>query len=283
MLQPKAAAVVAALLNYNLSSLRELCELLRQLDNKEIGVIELDKYCHENRGLLLFQALVTLDSITPIASLKERRGVVNTQAGDKLLNQLSFCFEAIGYAVRDKFTNSDTISEAELGWTLPLLLRNGIDEPRPESLEGLMKYTVSVATETLYLLSPFMDHTAAVNLSAVIGGAAQRGVQIYLITHNLDQKGSPNYSALEVYRRVAPQLKAFNAMPRDKVDNTYLLLHAKLFVADGYYAVLSSANVTQYGLKSHLEVGVGVKGTPAKQLKMLMDRLIQTDLVDEII
>ena len=157
----------------------------------------------------------------------------------------------------------------------------GLDNlPAKQSLAALTKYAFSLAQDKLLLVSPFLDEDSAKWLSTALKGATKRHVRVYLISHGLNEGNEQIKRTLAIYRDSTPDIRIFTTAKRKKPS--YFLLHAKLTIADVKYAVLSTANLTQYGLRSHLEVGVGLTGEPVRHLEQLISQLLLTNLVEEV-
>jgi phosphatidylserine/phosphatidylglycerophosphate/cardiolipin synthase-like enzyme len=147
-----------------------------------------------------------------------------------------------------------------------------------KSLAGLLKLTISNAKKTLFLISPFLEKTGLQVIEGPIIGACNRGVKIILVSHGLDDTQSANYIGYAYLKSVAPNLVAYTSS-LSQSNSSYFLIHAKIIVSDDRFAVLSSANLTQYGLSTHLELGVGLTGEPASQLHTLAKQIINSSLV----
>ena len=83
-------------------------------------------------------------------------------------------------------------------------------------------------------------------------------------------------------RRSAWHLAEAYTVPAATLATRYFLLHAKVVVADRRVGVVSSANLTHYGLKSHLELGVSIRGPDAQTLAQLLNTLISSNYVIEL-
>jgi len=62
-------------------------------------------------------------------------------------------------------------------------------------------------------------------------------------------------------------------------NDQYLKLHAKVLVADGGDALVTSANLTSYAMDRNIEMGVRVKGPPAKAISDHFRRLITSGVL----
>jgi phosphatidylserine/phosphatidylglycerophosphate/cardiolipin synthase-like enzyme len=165
----------------------------------------------------------------------------------------------------------------DLAWTLPDQLEDIFELPH-KSLAGLLKLTIANAKNTLFLVSPFLEKTGLQIIEGPIIGAFNRGVKISLISHDLDNTSSANYVGYSYLKSIIPNLVAYTSSLSQN-NSPYFLIHAKIIVSDDKFAVLSSANLTQYGLGTHLELGVGLTGEPASQLRSLVNQIINSSLV----
>jgi len=64
-------------------------------------------------------------------------------------------------------------------------------------------------------------------------------------------------------------------------DDRHLKLHAKVLVADGADALVTSANLTFYAMDRNMEMGVRVSGAPAKAISDHFQRLIKTGVIED--
>lgn len=64
-------------------------------------------------------------------------------------------------------------------------------------------------------------------------------------------------------------------------NDRHIKLHAKALVADGEDALVTSANLTYYAMERNIEMGVRMKGTPAKLISDHFHRLIDADVLKE--
>lgn len=263
-------AVIVEILEVKDSNIDRCIEYLRQMKGI-VRPIDLRLIVPDNREYLFFDMLREVGVIVD-------ETVDSGQIQAHMIDQ----FEADLYAIVGSHSifqdNPKPLSTFELAWTLPEYLESPeVFEPASRSLAALIKYAISRATKELFLVSPFLDRNGAELLAGALRGANKRNVQVYLISHGLDQNTTKTNEILNIYQESAPNINVFTS-PKT-YSGEYLLLHAKLVVADGEYAVLSSANLTSYGLKTHLEIGVGIEGGNAQKLRKLLIDLIRSDLV----
>lgn len=255
------------------SNIDKLCDFLETKDDTLLTPLALKAIVADNRNHLLFDLLQRLHIITVNS---EDIGYVIPKRIDWLRQHL-YLVLGVTQTTHEEMQNSSSI---ELAWTLPQVLNTSdLTEPVSRSLASLIKHGITKAKEELFLVSPFLDLAGAELLAGSLQGAWRRGVQVHLISHG----PSPNTEAvISVYRNAAPNIRIFYA-PTIETGEKYLLLHAKLVIADEKFAVLGSANLTSYGLGTHLEIGLGLEGPVVLQLRKLVDTVLASDLVDESI
>lgn len=272
----RSVAVLASILGNDPEQLKALTAALEKLKGAEITAARLKGVVPDGREHLAFGELIVAGAIVRTNEVtNEERGRVDTDGLAWLCDHLDVYMEAVASSPRVVIAPGP-----ELAWTLPvgLDIRGGLP---PRSLAALMTSVISDARARLYLFSPFLDEQGAEFLVGPVSGAARRGVAVYLISHDLDEVGSSTLAALHVFRREVPEIRAFTA-PRIERGPGYLIFHAKLIVADDRRAVLASANLTRYGMATHLEVGVGMAGKIASDLEALIVQLIESGMVREI-
>lgn len=106
---------------------------------------------------------------------------------------------------------------------------------------------------------------------ATMGRAAARGVQVTAILHR-DPK---NKKALLAGWPVGVAEPGIFTWP-ERPDDAMASLHAKVIVADGSQALVTSANLTYHGYEANIEVGVRITGPAAGQLESVFRELIRT-------
>jgi|GEM_PF-783610 len=265
-------AVIVQILEVSASNIDWCIKYLRQKKGIAIRPVDLREIVPDNREHLLFDML---REVGMIAGENVNSGYVQTQLIDR--------FEADLYSIVGSHSvfhkSARAFSTLELAWTLPKNLKSA-EEPAPRSLAALIKHVISKASKELFLVSPFLDLNGAELLAGALRGANERNVQVFLISHGLEQQTTQINTVLSMYREVVPSIKVFTT-PKSN-SGEYLLLHAKLVVADSEHAVLSSANLTSFGLKTHLEIGVGLEGGNVNKLRKLVIELLHSDLVHKI-
>jgi len=275
-------SIIGAILEHDQNRCRALIERLSTLCSVNITTEDLRDYALENREYLLFDALCDLNVLTITdPKVSSSVGRLNPARLPWLHEHLAVFIEAHNASIAAPSTDhSDQF--LELAWTLPAELISLADEdPMPKSLVALMRYVISRSQYHLIMLSPFLDKGGAELLVGSLQGAFRRGIETTLISHGLENPPAKIAEALDVYKNAAPNIQIYSASPVHS-GHEYLLLHAKLVVADDQFAVLSSANLTHYGLDTHLEIGVSITGKPVKHLRNLMLRLLSSKLVTQL-
>ena len=271
----RSVAILASILGNSPEQLKAFTSAIEMLRGTEITAAHLKGIVADGREHLAFSELIAAGTIVRTGGVtNEERGRVELSSLAWLSDHLEIYMEAVTASPRIVMA-----PEPELAWTLPAGL--DIHGGPPRSLAALMTSVISDARERLYLFSPFLDEQGAEFLVGPVSGAARRGVTVFLISHDLDEASSTASAALQVFRREIPKIRAFTA-PRIERGPGYLIFHAKLVVADDKRAVLASANLTRYGMATHLEVGVGMSGKVASALEALIVRVIESGLVKAI-
>jgi len=274
MRKGKAIAVLGAVLDNDAGRAEDLMAALAALGDAPLVPVRLRGLVLDGREDLAFWALVASGAVH-VAPAPPGYGVILPEGLAWLAEHLAVYFEAIADTPRPA-----AVPEVELAWTLPAALSDLADPP-PQSLAALMRSICARARDRLYLHSPFLEPHGVQLLVPPAAGAAGRGAAVILISHGLDEPGSPGEAALRVFRDAIPTLHAYTA-PKAEPGPDYLLLHAKLVIADGRHAVMASANITRYALQTHLEVGIGLEGPVAAKLEALLARVITSNLVRPI-
>ena len=275
----KPLSKLTAALGYDPARLRKIISTLITSLDAEFSHINLTGIILDGREHLAIQALLELGVLLP----DQNSGFysIDRSRVDTLALQLE---TIIGqHSLHENSTQKNNTSQPflDLAWTLPDQLESIFELPH-KSLVGLLKLTISNAKSTLFLISPFLEKTGLQMIEGPIIGAFSRGVKIKLISHDLDRKNSANYVGYSYLRSIVPNLVAYTSS-HSQNSSPYFLIHAKIIVSDNKYGVISSANLTQYGLGTHLELGVGLTGEPASQLHSLANQIINSSLVIPII
>lgn len=152
----------------------------------------------------------------------------------------------------------DTIPRSEFGDLLTELLE-------------IIKHT----KRRLWIVSPFLSEDAYNRLRPALRTAARNDAQILLLTRYLTyggEEGAYNRQfarALTDDNIIAPHLSLLEYINRE----TWVTFHAKVVLADRSTAYLGTANMTDVGLLTNLEIGMILKNDTAAQLAALFNSL----------
>jgi phosphatidylserine/phosphatidylglycerophosphate/cardiolipin synthase-like enzyme len=116
------------------------------------------------------------------------------------------------------------------------------------------------------------DAGLAAQTLAAIRRAAERGVVVTAVLHR-DPK---NLEALLASWPSALPLPSVYTWPESPEDSM-AKLHAKVIVADGRDALVTSANLTYHGYEANIELGVRVTGDPARLVDAHFRELIRSE------
>lgn len=275
MVRAKSLSKLVAALDYDSFRLANAIALLESCGDQEFSYLALTGIALDGREHLAFQALLELELFLPKNDLNSY--TVDQSKIDILKTQIETIVELKNLQEEPLPQNTSSRAFLDLAWTLPDRFESNFDLPH-KSLAGLLKLTISHAKKTLFLISPFLEKTGLQTLEGPIIGAFNRGVKIILVSHGLNDTHSANHIGYSFLKSIVPNLVAYTSAISDN-DSHYFLIHAKIIVSDDKFAVLSSANLTQYGLGTHLELGVGLTGEPASQLYNLAKQIISSSLV----
>lgn len=279
MSKGKLLATLLATLDYDIENLQACVNALRKKIGTTLSPEALRNIVVEGREYLAYETLVELGVIQPSKVAQVTTGTIACADLDWLIRDGKLVLDAIGSINLPK---SSFYPPVELAWTVPSSIASTINlDPSSKSLAGLLRYTISRAESRLIIVSPFLEQQGLAYLEQALKGALARGVDVLLISHSLKESSSPGYEALEYLRKSIPTARCFST-PKSNFDMPYVLVHSKVVIADDDFAVLSSANLTKYGLATHLEIGVGLSGKLAADLAMLFMKVIETDLVEPI-
>lgn len=161
--------------------------------------------------------------------------------------------------------------QAEIAWTGPATaavpLRR-VDQVMYSMLEG--------AADEILLVT-FAAYKADKAVSA-LHSATERGVRVRLILELAQASGGKiSFDGLHAIRAGVPAAQIYY-WPLDRRERNatgaYGSMHAKCLVIDRAYALVSSANLTDYALESNMELGLSVQRRIAARLAEHFDQLI---------
>ncbi|MBE0448463.1 MAG: hypothetical protein IBX64_10285 [Actinobacteria bacterium] len=216
----------------------------------------------EDDEQLLWDALEEIGAIT--------QGVLDPEGLQRFLDEL-----VLGQP------SAEGRSQTSIVWTLPE--QHPAAKLRGRSLLSAAVSLIQQSNDTLLLTAPFIDKKGFGVLMESLESALARGVEVTILSHNLLDIASLASASVEGLRQSAQQLpgkfKIYSAVVNSDAPRAeHPLLHAKLIIADDNKALVSSANLTIYGLTSNFEVGVLVNGDEVVQLSNVMQSLLKCRL-----
>lgn len=128
------------------------------------------------------------------------------------------------------------------------------------------------------LLASYVTYKAEKALEA-LHGATKRGVGVRLILELADESGGKlRFDGLQEIKNAVPAAKVFYwplENRRRDAKGRHGIFHAKCLVADGSVTLVSSANLTDYGLEDNIELGFLMRSVEvAERLKRHFDQLV---------
>ena len=169
--------------------------------------------------------------------------------------------------------------KVSLVWTGP-----STDAVRMRSTRSVLHTMVANATESLVLVS-FVSYNIA-ELTAALGDAIDRGVEVTLILETPDDPGGPLVidpahpfalikDTAHFYRWPLEAREAFFAKAAS--------LHAKCVIADRSSALITSANLTSAGINDNIELGVLIEAGPLpERLSQHLELLIESGTLEPV-
>jgi phosphatidylserine/phosphatidylglycerophosphate/cardiolipin synthase-like enzyme len=171
----------------------------------------------------------------------------------------------------------DLTDAALLVWTLPRQL--AVDGLARDGYVQTVIHLVEAATDTLTLVSPYFEPVGMGRLHEGLLAALQRGVAVTVLAHGIEDLSSLASASLEALRRdsvgLPGLLRVLTVSPLSRV-----FFHLKIVVADERRAIVGSANVTDKGFDTNLEVGVLLGSDAANEIERVVRVAIGSGLVD---
>ena len=165
----------------------------------------------------------------------------------------------------------------KLVWTLPPELGlPGLENSYSTTAISL----VHSATNTLILVSPFMEAKGVGRLLESLLIALKRRVHVSVITHGATDLSSYASSALEELRREAKDMPGVLDVYSAR-DALPVLLHSKLVVSDNVRSIVGSANITGRGFGENLEAGVLLGERQTGEITQVIGALLRSGLLED--
>lgn len=183
--------------------------------------------------------------------------------------------QGFALAIQSSFLTYGTKQKpsVELVWTGP-----GMSYPVRRTDQALLEL-ISGAKHQLVLVS-FAVYKAYSILDA-IENALRRNVEVIICLEDSDEsQGKVTFSGSQAFASSIFRLASFFCWPIEKrsktSDGKFGSLHAKVAVADGERAFISSANLTDYAMEMNIEMGVMINGgdLPQQVDKLFRDLII---------
>lgn len=164
-------------------------------------------------------------------------------------------------------------SSLELVWTGPTT-----SYVATRRTEQVLLDLIRHAQKEVFLVSfVAYDVTAVVD---ALNSAAERGVDLLmLLESSADQGGSLTYDPISMMRKYVPSAVLYSWIDRSApfIDGK---VHAKVAVADGATAFITSANLTGHALEKNMEAGVIIRGgSLPSDLRAHLRALIDTKVI----
>lgn len=147
--------------------------------------------------------------------------------------------------------------------------------------EQVLLDLIRTATVDLFLVS-FVAYGVP-SIVMAINEALSRGVRVRaLLERSSGHGGSLDYDPVELMRALVPNVELFAWKAKDE---SFIggRVHAKMAVADGERAFITSANLTAYALEKNMEAGVLLHGGPLpKSLIEHLQALIDVGIIGSV-
>jgi cardiolipin synthase len=150
----------------------------------------------------------------------------------------------------------DRVQQVELAWTGP-----GTTHIRAFPTSDVLIQVIDSAQRELVLIS--FASTRVEKILAALRRAMERGVDISLLLENSDASEG-NYESFgpEPFADIEATTYEWSNLERPRVHDKVAVMHAKIAIADGQTAFITSANLTGKALDHNMEAGVLVTGGP---------------------
>ncbi len=156
-------------------------------------------------------------------------------------------------------------------------------------IHSTLRDMISRAAEDVVILNPFFDKFAVKELQDVIISAVNRSVAVKIITRYISGTRRSNLEALHpIIEGVgrcerSAYFTIYQYQSEEKKEGRLLDFHAKMVISDrNKEAYLGSANLTETGLRSRLELGTKITGRYVTTLYELVNYLIRQGYIEKI-
>ncbi|MDY0143165.1 MAG: phospholipase D family protein [Bacteroidales bacterium] len=188
-----------------------------------------------------------------------------------------------------QFEEKKSLEDIEIVATLPSLFF-GEQIPEVYSIYPSMKRLIINTKKQLWIINPFFDSFGIEYLIPTLCSAAERGVDIKIITRNLLEEETDE-KMLETVVKLVSKFNEKNLLDmlemrfffkrNESTGKQEYALHSKVILSDRTSCYLGSANVTETSLKYNFELGVIIRGTKVTKVLEILERLYEvSDLID---
>jgi cardiolipin synthase A/B len=187
---------------------------------------------------------------------------------------------AVALALRSSLLTSEKLTSSnsiEIAWTGP-----GTPAVPVRRVDQVMYELVENAIHEIILTS-FVTYGAD-NLLHALHAASQRGVDVKLILERAEETdGKLSFDGIQHIRAGIPQAAIFFWPLEKRLASRHGkrgILHVKCLLCDESHALVSSANLTDFGLEFNMELGLVLHGgdIPVRLSKHFMQLIHQGDL-----
>jgi len=224
--------------------------------------------------------LATQDEVAVAITALREIGILQT--GQPLHLARHTLIETVGYrrGVREML---EVIPQQEslpqLCATLPLGLDRAIEGAlRKEVLDlrAALFDLIASAHTRLVLASPFWDQATAGELSMLFRRRLAAGVRIDVLGRAEADAGYEYFALAKQFPR-SPGIRFYNWYEQHKEDlfGTQTFHFKAAAIDNGDRAYLGTANMTSGGLRSRMELGVVLRGSPAAALAHILDEVLR--------
>lgn len=180
---------------------------------------------------------------------------------------------ALDAALAAETRAAESRETVELSWTGPVQFSGG-DRGHASVLEDMIGNANRTVTVVGYSITGGAD-----GVIRMLELAVKRGVAVTLVVH--DDGESSNIGAL---RRAWVGGDGPRLFTRDaSKEGAFYKIHAKLIVADSSDMLVTSANLTWHGMNRNFEIGLRIRGPTARKGQALIDGLIASGYLEEVI